>query len=345
MLLTTRIALRQTIHMFTAVCHYSTTSTVENKKNSILPIVKKITNCRGITSSRYSENRWKLLKDASENLDQKVRVVSYNILWNLYEEKQKYEYRWENRFDRVANTMLDGDSDIIGLQEDRTQLLEDLLPFYDPSYERVGEPSYSDECCSLLFKRNRFDFISSSSVSLSTVKPRHLTCLRVFDKTTEIVLNVFNTHLHFTSLKSRQEQARELSAYMTETLETIDDNERVILLGDFNTFPNRPDIHKSTPLDGEEIEAYIEDSTLANTMKTAIFGCVGPKSSYNNCAESQILYNRCVPFEGLGVPGVYLDHIYTCQKVQVLIHAINPVTFNGLFGSDHMPVVCDILVK
>jgi endonuclease/exonuclease/phosphatase family metal-dependent hydrolase len=328
---------------FLSLVYYSTAAR-SDKERSIIAEMDRIKNLNQIDPKRHSKRRWKQFKSASKRQNEIVRIVTYNILWNLFEDNRPPNYRWTNRYDRVGKTMLNGSPEIIGLQEDRKPMLDDLHPYYSHEYIRVGEPGTCDECCSILFKKERFDLLDFSRLKLSRLRSRHLTCVTLHDRVTEKVVRVFNTHLHFSSLELRQQQTDTLSEYMQSILEEPEENERVILLGDFNTFPNRPDVHTRTPLDGEEIEAKIEDSGLVNSMRRAIFGCIGPKSSYTNSEKIHRLENRCVPFTGFGVPGVYLDNIYTCRKIQMLVHAVNPVLLNGLFGSDHMPIVCDLLL-
>ncbi|MEM1282497.1 MAG: endonuclease/exonuclease/phosphatase family protein [Chlamydiota bacterium] len=344
MLLISNLLTKGIVTCATVTYRYSSISSQKVKSDSIIPLMKKVKDLSQISSYKYSNKHWKLLENSSKHHHKTLRILTYNILWDYSEHKLEMEYYWKNRYSRVAETFLDGEPDIIGLQEDRPHLIDDLTPYYQSFYDRVGEPGSSDECCSILFKKSRFDFLSSSRLEFPRQETKHITTLKVFDKTTEKVLQVFNTHLNFFSLKKRHEQANHLNDLMKGTLKSIGSEERVIFLGDFNIFPNRPDMNTHLPLDGNEIEDIIEQSGLVDAMKGAVFGCVGPKSSYNNCEKSQRLENRCIPFKGYGTPGFYPDRIFTCPKTQVLVFAVNPVKCNALFGSDHMPIVCDLLL-
>ena len=55
-----------------------------------------------------------------------------------------------------------------------------------------------------------------------------------------------------------------------------------------------------------------------------------------------------ITFNGFGKdiqPENKIDFIFVNMNVQVLIHSIDTTTFNGLYPSDHYPVIAEIKLK
>jgi endonuclease/exonuclease/phosphatase family metal-dependent hydrolase len=68
-------------------------------------------------------------------------------------------------------------------------------------------------------------------------------------------------------------------------------------------------------------------------------------SKYSSKTES---FGGNITFNGFGndiKPDNKIDFIFANDKVEVLNHIIDTTTFNGLYPSDHFPVITEILLK
>lgn len=108
-------------------------------------------------------------------------------------------------------------------------------------------------------------------------------------------------------------------------------------MGDLNTFPHRLDLDKLPFYDGDYAHRLFTQGGLKDAASLSLLGHLGPYSTFTNHPGSGF------PFRGTGTPGVFLDHIYVSKGLTVLIHAVQGGTVNGLFPSDHMPVIIDCL--
>jgi endonuclease/exonuclease/phosphatase family metal-dependent hydrolase len=143
---------------------------------------------------------------------------------------------------------------------------------------------------------------------------------------------IFNAHLAFSEIDKREAEAQFIANLLSEYQQRMP----VILTGDLNTFPNRPDLIRLPAYDGDRVEQILAGS-LKDAQKAAILGSIGPLSTFTN----DPLDLEIKPFRGRGTPGVILDHIFVSDSVQVLLFAIQPGTIDGHFPSDHMPIIAD----
>ncbi len=151
------------------------------------------------------------------------------------------------------------------------------------------------------------------------------------DKKTGNHFTVINTHLTFISAEARLQEARQLVKVIESTEGPL------IVTGDMNSFPMRPSL--AIPFyDGDHIIRLIESSGVRDARLSTTRGHFGLISSTNFSPE------KLAPFSGEGEPGVILDHIFVSDLVKVKTHAIDPATVNGLYLSDHFPVVADVFI-
>jgi endonuclease/exonuclease/phosphatase family metal-dependent hydrolase len=80
-------------------------------------------------------------------------------------------------------------------------------------------------------------------------------------------------------------------------------------------------------------------NNLIDARTISLLGHFGPLGTFTNRPGDG------VPFKGTGTPGVFLDHIFVSKDIAVIAHAVEPVTFNNLFPSDHMPLFIDFIIK
>ncbi len=283
-----------------------------------------------IERSKYSMEQLVEFQRLASSIDQKVRVVSYNILFDLYDETYEPCFRWPERINRVIKLLKEIDPDVIGIQEAYNQQLADLALRLDRKYAFYGELGLNGEYNAIFYKKSRFKKLAHQMLSLGT---KELTKVELEDKLTGKKLNVFNTHLSFSNKENRLAESKALRQHLNSYTGNI------VLTGDFNTFPQRHDLPRLPFLDGDYIEKIIKGDQLYDSIDSAWLGHLGPMSTFTNREDN------IEPFQGTGNPGVFLDHIFVSKEIDVLIHATHPGKINGLFPSDHMPLIADIVLK
>ena len=56
-----------------------------------------------LPSNKFTKNQFSEISTALEKKDEKIRLVTYNMLFNLYDHNLDEENRWPNRLPRIAN--------------------------------------------------------------------------------------------------------------------------------------------------------------------------------------------------------------------------------------------------
>lgn len=272
-------------------------------------------------------------------LDEKevFRAMSFNILWQNELNSDFCPCSWEKRKEQIASMIRFHKADVIGLQEPFKQQLDDLLALL-PDYDCYGvgweDGEQKGPIDGILFKKNRFAkkatghfFLSSTpsvpSISWNAKFPRGVTWVELEDKKTGKQFFVFNTHFDYHSKKARNESARLLRTKIGE----IAGDRSFIVTGDFNLFPEM----------GEE-ETYKlltkkqgQEPSLTDAKNKAYFPHHGPTGTWSGFKEA-------------GQPGIKPDYIFVSKKISVMTHGVLSDCFDGLFPSDHLPVVSDLFI-
>ena len=304
-----------------------------------------------IVSNKLSITQSLEINELLKHCENSLRVISYNMLFNLNEDQREKVHRWKKRISRIAKLIDHIRPDIMGTQELLGDQIEDLNKYIGNRYGYFGRYSsqgveagmdngifYLKERLKLLESRVIF---SSSTPEVPSVDPfgeqSFIVVAKFLDKDSGKEFLVINTHLAFYSADSREYAANFIANFISQ----IDGREAVILTGDFNTFPFRPDMLNLPFYDGDLINKIITKHDMEDSIYAAKLGHIGPLSTFT-CKDSDV---DIKPFSGTGTPGVILDHIYINDKVNVLVHAIESARIGGYFPSDHMPVIIDVTIN
>lgn len=298
-------------------------------ENSTISVMEKFECIENIPTYKFSKNQWSEIVDALEKKEEKIRLVTYNMLFNLYDHHLDEENRWPNRLPRIVELIQEIQPDIICTQElyppqahDLSNRLENDFAFFEGQKDADGE-SYG-----IFYRKERFELLSSQvKTPVSIVQLKDLKTGKIF--------SVFNTHLSFANIEKREMQAREIVQIIAPVAERM----AVIFAGDLNTFSHRMDLDLLPFYDGDYIHRILSQGSLKNSQERSLIGHFGPISTFTNRDPN------IKPFEGIGTPGVILDYIYTSEQVTVLSHATERGTVNGHFPSDHLPVLIDFLIQ
>jgi endonuclease/exonuclease/phosphatase family metal-dependent hydrolase len=313
---------------------------------SIIPHMDQlvIKELKGLIPAQQSH----MLEAVAPCLDQRLRIISFNMLLNWSESHLDPTDRWENRKWRVMEYIEWAHPDIIGSQELRIDQIEDLLGAIGHEYDYYGTGTEDGEkkgdIAAIFYRKERTELIKGETFYLSETpeeisndpfgKKNTFTLCHFKDKKTGCDFIVLNTHLAFGNIERRYYEACKLRDFLQKREYLLP----LLFTGDFNTFPFRQEL--DLPFyDGENVLQIIEDGGLTESAKSPLFGHFGKISSTNFCSETQR------PFDSEGEPGVILDHIFVSKGVQVVSHGIDPARVDGHFPSDHFPVIVDFLLS
>lgn len=311
------------------------TSLVEaTVQNSIVPIMERFEHIENLSPTKYSKEQFQKITDALKGKRHRVRIVTYNMLFNLYDQNVEPENRWPERLPRIVELVNDMKADIIGVTELERDQLRELMPFMKGTYSFFFRGPKNTEQDGVFYRTDRFKLIGHRSYKLQA---ETLTIVWLKDRKTGKTIAVANTHFAFAKIEERTSQAH----FVAKKMKSIAAKYPAVFMGDLNTFPNWP--NESFPaLDGDYVNQILSQYNfhegLRDSMSRSVVGHLGPISTFTN-KEGDVK-----PFEGTGSPGVILDHIYVSERIQVLMHAVQSAQVNGHFPSDHMPVIADCLV-
>lgn len=160
------------------------------------------------------------------------------------------EFAWENRADRVIETIRRYMPDTLGIQESHKGWMDTLtaaLPEY--AYEGMGRDDGKDggEFSPVFYKKDKFEKLDSGSFWVSEHPdapgkgwdancPRTCSWVKLKDKETGKILLHFNTHLDHVGEEAREQGAYLIAAKAAE----IGTGAPAIITGDFNTYTDEP---------------------------------------------------------------------------------------------------------
>lgn len=298
-------------------------------ENSIIPMMEKFECIENLPSQKFTKNQLNEISDALEKKEEKIRLVTYNMLFHLYDHDLDEENRWPNRLPRIVELINEMRPDIINTQELYPSQVQDIVSLLENDFSFFsGQKDEDGESYGIFYRKDRFELLSSQvNYPLSIVQLK--------DLKTDKIIYVFNTHMPLSNIEKREANAKKI----VEIIEPIAKNMAVLFTGDLNTFPNRLDLTNLPFYDGDYIHQILSKGSLKNARELSLLGHFGPISTFTNKPPG------VVPFQGTGTPGIFLDYIYTSNKVTVLTHAVEQGTVDGHFPSDHMPVLIDFLIN
>ena len=300
------------------------------------------TSSKKLTTSSIDQNISSPLKKKAQILSliqekEVFRAMSFNVLWQNESTDSLCPCSWNQRKEQVASMIRFHKADIIGLQEPldtQIQDLIDLLPDYD--FYGIGweDGQSKGPIDAILWKKSRFTrkeegyfFLSPTpdtpSKGWNAKFPRGVTWVKVKDKKTGKYCYIFNTHFDYHSEEARHESA----SLLRMQIEKIAKGECFVVTGDFNLFPE---------MGAEETYGILTSSehpgsSLIDAKNKALFPHHGPTGTWSGFKEA-------------GQPGVKPDFIFVSERIGVMIHGVLSDCFDGLFPSDHLPVVADLFI-
>lgn len=298
-------------------------------EHSVIPMMEYYECIENLPSTKFTKNQFSEICSALEKKEEKIRIVTYNMLFDLYDHNLDEENRWPSRLPRIVELINEMRPDIICTQELYPSQVQDIVNLIGEEFSFFNGQKYEDgESFGIFYRNARFKLLSSKlAYPLSVVQLK--------DLKTDKIIHVFNTHMPFSNIEKREAHAYNIA----EIIEPYAEQTAVIFTGDLNTFPGRLDLDDLPFYDGDHIHRILSKGCLKNSRDLSLLGHLGPISTFTNKSP------EIKPFQGTGTPGIILDYIYVSKKVTVLTHAVEQGTVNGHFPSDHMPVLIDCLIQ
>jgi endonuclease/exonuclease/phosphatase family metal-dependent hydrolase len=263
----------------------------------------------------------------------KLNVMTFNIRLDTPVDKSN---AWTYRKDFAASCIAFYETDIVGLQEVIHHQLEDLqtrLPEYGALGVGRSDGKTGGEYSAIMYRKDRFEVLESETFWLSEdpkavgVKGWDAACERVVtwghfkDKQTGKDFYFVNTHFDHRGQVAR----RESSKLLLSKLKEIAKDKPVIVTGDFNSISTSEVIgiltDKSSPY-------HLQNTYDLSPLK------YGPESSFHNFGSIPVDKRKII------------DYIFIRGNIKTVRHGIiDDVKDNGLYLSDHNPVLCTLIVE
>jgi endonuclease/exonuclease/phosphatase family metal-dependent hydrolase len=242
--------------------------------------------------------------------------------------------RWEARVP-IVNAYLDSVApDIIGMQEVLHNQIVDLSEML-PGYRYVGtgrdDGRESGEYSPVFFREDRFNLKDHSQFWLSespevpgsrswdAAITRIVTWAALEDKNSGETIYVFNTHFDHRGVEARLRSAELISQKITEIAGDLP----VILTGDFN-------IRKSSD-DYRYMADVFKDRGLTNSELISEKPVTGGETTFNGFR--------------MDMEPAVIDFIFVSEDFFVNSYRVDEVIENGIFLSDHWPVVSNVTLS
>lgn len=256
-----------------------------------------------------------------------IKVMTYNIRCGFCEDSSDVN-NWSNRKYLVAYMIKTHSPDLIGLQEAEMFQVKELIEMLD-EYDWYGvsreDGKEGGESTAILYRKVRFSSEQKQTLWLSetpelvskgwdAMYKRTVTIIKLKDLMSLKEFYYLNTHLDHIGEVARTESSK----MIVNAIGKYTNEYPVILSGDFNY---------RTASDGYKIIT----NKIFNTQS------ISKNESGGN-----------ITFNGFGKdiqPDNKIDFIFVNNEVEVLSHLIDTTTFNGLYPSDHYPVITEIILN
>ena len=176
-------------------------------ENSIIPLMEKYETIENLPQQKFLKSQYNEIQEALSQKETKIRLVSYNMLFNLYDHNLSEIHRWPQRQQRIVEIIKDMQPDLIGAQELYKVQVDDLMSQIGGKHEFYSKSSPDGELNGIFYLRDRFQVLEknvwpmNSNPEISNFDT--LTMLKLKDLLTGKIFAVFNTHLAFSKIEKR----------------------------------------------------------------------------------------------------------------------------------------------
>lgn len=300
-----------------------------------------------------------------------VKVGTYNIRYfNGQGDNDNIGYKsWEIRRDYIFGMIRKHSPDVCGLQEVTPQMTQDIIDnLTDYTYVGYGRisgdlnpilpitslvPYDNDEQVGVIYKTSKYNELERGRIFLSdtpTVPSKYeesafnrlATYVKLQEKNTRKEFYFFSTHLdHPNDSSTIDEECRIKQANaLVNNIKTIAGGTPVFIVGDLNSQP----LEEAYPIVSNEfIDSYVaigdnaQGGYICNSsqLNEGLSGCSLPGITYTGLYSSTDKNPK------------RLDYIFSTPNVVEVVSYIADNDNLGLnnYPSDHLPVICDMMIK
>ncbi|APF19097.1 Endonuclease/exonuclease/phosphatase [Caldithrix abyssi DSM 13497] len=256
--------------------------------------------------------------------DLSFKVMTLNV---RYDNPKDSLNAWVNRKALVARLLKEERAHIAGFQEaqfHQLQFLDSVMTQYQ--FYGVGrdDGQIAGEFSPIFFRKDRFLLCFArtfwlsptpdvpGSIGKGAVLPRIMTLVRLFDIRAGRALWVVNTHFSHVSDSARLQAAK----IILQKSKMYAQDEPLIVMGDFNS-EQQSAVYR----------LFTENKALplTDTFFAAQSAHSGGKQTFNAFGKTE--------------KPLIIDHIFCSGHFKVRQHYFRPLKSNGLFVSDHFPVL------
>ncbi|MEM7125342.1 MAG: endonuclease/exonuclease/phosphatase family protein [Chloroflexota bacterium] len=258
-----------------------------------------------------------------------LRFISYNIRCNTTVDG---ENAWPFRRERVASLLQLYRPDLLGLQEVLQEQLDYLVAAL-PEFGWIGagrdDGQMAGEYVPIFYRRSQVELIDSGVFWLSETPdvvgsrgwdaslPRTVTWANFVHKETNTPLICLNTHFDHRGPQAQVESAHLLRRFLATQAEKGPS----IVSGDFNC-TSESSTYQALTAD------VVDGPILLDTMFQSQSPHHGPSATFNSRFADPL--------------DEKIDYIFCLPGTRVLRHAVLADHWDGLYPSDHLPVLVDI---
>lgn len=257
--------------------------------------------------------------------DRSIDVLTFNI---RFDNPRDSANAWPHRAAMVAVFIDEQIPDLIGMQEvlwHQYEYLRTVVPGYGSVAAGRDDGLQGGEACPVFWRHGRFDRLADGTFWLSATPEvpgsigwgaaltRISTWVRLYDRVTKDTLLFFNTHFDHIS-----DSARVMSSgVLLEKVRELSGDNEFIITGDFNAKPESLAIQRMTT-SGFAVDSY----TISETPPA------GENYTFNGWKDG--------PGDGR------IDYIFVRNGMKVSSHKTHRVIEEGVFISDHWPVMARV---
>ncbi|MEM7031461.1 MAG: endonuclease/exonuclease/phosphatase family protein [Chloroflexota bacterium] len=260
-----------------------------------------------------------------------TRIISYNIRYN---NPADGDQAWPHRKDRVASLLQLYQPEIIGLQEvlnDQLAYLIEALPEFE--YVGVGrdDGQTKGEYAPIFYRRDQFALSDSGTFWLSETPDQagsfgwDAACVRIAtwailtEKSTQKQFLHLNTHFDHRGQQAQIRSAELILKFLSQQ-QSIG---RIIVTGDFNCVADSESYTYLTGVDQPDKLTLIDAMLHSQTRHHGPTGTLN--TNFTNPIRDKIDF----------------IFVWPANKIQVHRHAILADHWDGVYSSDHLPVLVD----
>ena len=263
------------------------------------------------------------------------RVISEKIVNGKKVQKRDGTHPWGKRMPLIQNFLRYHDVDICGSQEMFKKQIEamrrDMSDVYEifgtttiPSRDKINRANHNNV---IFYKRDRFELLESGVFWLSETPekesagwgaeyPRNCNWGKFKDKKTGKIFFYFNTHFHHIGNNVRVESAK----LFAKKIKEIAGDNTFYAMGDLNARP-----------DSEPIKILKESGFMYDASKICKTPLYGADWTLNGGYS--------------GKKSIWIDWVFVSKSVNVFKCGVMSECINGIWLSDHFPLLLKVGIK